>query len=250
MFRIAKETKRFPCRPAPGDGTGARSARAPARRRPRPGARAALLALATAAALLAPAPAAARYTVELIVFEHLGAARLHDELWAEDPGLPPFGEAVEPEAGASRAFRLLGPGSHGLNGVWSRLARSEGYRPLLHLAWRQPSLAKRRARPVRVRGAGAPEPASGGGQRPLPQPAVDGTVLLYASRFLHLEADLLYYRGRSEGASPGAAPAPGEDGAGDGFPAVFRLTQKRRMRLDELHYLDHPLIGVLVRVTR
>lgn len=237
MFRLANDAKRLPSPKGPGCG-------------PRRVARAALAALVSAAVLLWSPPAAARYTVELIVFEHLGAARLRDELWAEDPGLPPFGEAIAPEAGASRAYRRLGPGGHRLKGVWRRLARSDGYRPLFHVAWRQPSLAKRRARPVRIRSPEAPEPASGGEGRPAPRPAVDGTVLLYSSTFLHLDADLLYYRGGAQRATPGAAPFPGEDEAGDGFPTVFRLTQSRRMRLDELHYLDHPLIGVLVRVTR
>ena len=32
------------------------------------------------------------------------------------------------------------------------------------------------------------------------------------------------------------------------MPTLFRLTQTRRMRSGELHYLDHPLFGLLVQV--
>ena len=185
--------------------------------------------------------------MELIVFERLDAAHLHDELWAEDPGRPAFDEAIELATDPSQAFRLLTPGGHRLDGVRRRLAGSGIYRPFLHLAWRQPSLAKRRARHVRVRSARVPEPGAGESPPSL-RPAMDGTVQLYRGRFLHLNADLLYYRATLAGTSPGAVALP--DGDGDGFPTVFRLTQSRRMRLQELHYLDHPLFGVLVRVTR
>ena len=95
------------------------------------------------------------------------------------------------------------------------------------------------------------------------KPAVDGTVRVHRARFLHVEADLLYYRplaGDAGGAPPaaaatGAAPlADSPDTAfieqllaeEDGPARLFRLTERRRMRSKELHYLDHPLFGVLV----
>jgi hypothetical protein len=32
-------------------------------------------------------------------------------------------------------------------------------------------------------------------------------------------------------------------------PMVFRLNQSRKMRSTEVHYLDHPVLGVIVLVT-
>ena len=32
--------------------------------------------------------------------------------------------------------------------------------------------------------------------------------------------------------------------------ATYRMVQSRRMRSNELHYLDHPLFGVIVRINR
>ncbi len=53
----------------------------------------------------------------------------------------------------------------------------------------------------------------------------------------------------STGPEPGTREAADvEPGPGDAVPAppVFRLHQSRRMRSRELHYLDHPVLGMLV----
>lgn len=95
--------------------------------------------------------------------------------------------------------------------------------------------------------------------------ALDGTLRVHRARYLHVEADLLYYRpldgdtsvAPASGDAPDAAPmldSPdtaliehllAED---DVAPRLFRLTESRRMRSRELHYLDHPLFGMLVEV--
>ena len=296
----------------------------------------ALAILVLACGPLAAAHGASWYTVEMIVFERIGDANLDDEVWLTDPGRPPIDESIElnrasglalaqelGEGGAAApyAFRLLGRSHFRLGGVFSRLRGSRDYRPLLHVAWHQPGLSRRRARHAHVQGfrdpaggTGAYSPGAGA------WPVIDGTVQLYARRFLHLRADLLYYRrdprtdtdvlgasnvlpfaltpaegtqeeperAAEEVAAPSAedgaevsvsalpessslaasaAVGPGlvsESGSISGFPTtsehrgvahdgpppVFRMTTSRRMRPGELHYLDHPLFGVLVIVTR
>ena len=286
-----------------------------------------------------PAPEAqgARwYTVEMIVFERIGDENLHDEVWLANPGRPPIDESIElnrasglalaeelGEGGSAAlyAFRLLDRGHFRLGGVFSRLRGSRDYRPLLHVAWHQPGYSRRRAKHAHVQGfrdsaggSGAYSPGAGA------WPVIDGTVQLYARRFLHLRADLLYYRRdpRSDADFPdvseasSSAPASAEEtsdgsaqaaeampvssaddgaevsvsalpessslgttatvesglvsGSGTGAelpttgerrgvaqggpPPVFRMTTSRRMRPGELHYLDHPLFGVLVLVSR
>ena len=286
-----------------------------------------------------PAPEAqgARwYTVEMLVFERIGDENLHDEVWLANPGRPPTDESIEinrasglalaeelGEGGSTApyAFRLLDRGHFRLGGVFSRLRDSRDYHPLLHVAWHQPGYSQRRAKHAHVQGF---RDAAGGSGAYSPGadawPVIDGTVQLYARRFLHLRADLLYYRRdpRSDAdfpdvseASPSAAASAeemsggsaqaaeampvssAEDGAevsvsalpdnsllatdatvdpdivsdlgtGSGLPTtgerrgvaqggpppVFRMTASRRMRPGELHYLDHPLFGVLVLVSR
>ena len=296
--------------------------------------RSVLAALFLAIGLVPEGQGASWYTVELIVFERIDDANLDDEVWLGDPGRPPIDEsialggvsalALAQELGIARAaaryaFRPLDRGQFRLGGVFSRLRASRDYRPLLHIAWHQPGVSRRRAKHAHVQGwrdaqSGAGTSVPGAGT----WPAIDGTLQLYRRKFLHLRADLLYYRGdpgnaivaapdalpsgsspaqdtqeesaravepnaapvAGDGAAVTVSPLPGDSSlaaavddeanlvrgsdrepglpAADGprggtdraAPTVFRMTASRRMRPGELHYLDHPLFGLLVIVTR
>jgi hypothetical protein len=232
------------------------------------------------------------YTIELIVFEQIESTGLPSERWPLDPGRPPVDEAIQlavagelavtmdearPQASVQerRAFELLPEDELSLRETWARLRRSRDYRPVLHLGWRQPGFTREEARAVHVRSAPAEpavrrttprrfERADGGLATWIEPRKLEGTLRLYRSRYLHIEADLLYYR-------PDAAPLPlsGPDASGNGIadqsltaadvagpeaglarpPVLFRMTTQRRMRSRELHYLDHPLFGVIVLAT-
>lgn len=108
------------------------------------------------------------------------------------------------------------------------------------------------------------------------KPQLEGTLRLILSRYLHIETDLLlkepldeqpmYNDAQqanivlfSEPAMPASA-APGQSAKPDLFAMaeenaaqapyrVYFMHQSRRMRSNELHYLDHPLFGMLIKVT-
>ncbi len=221
----------------------------------------------------------------------------------EPPGELPNGRASEavplpegetpPSALGPRAFQLVPPEEYRLRDAWDRLNKSSAYRPLLHIAWIQPGYASEDARMVHVRnnnaalGTIAPSiaaPIAGDDEtlavfdepgyaptfsariqvaRDPGQAALDGTVRVHRARYLHVKADLLYYRPLDGDAS---APVPPDSGSPelplpdspdtalieqllaeeDVATRLFRLTESRRMRSAELHYLDHPLFGMLV----
>jgi len=194
------------------------------------------------------------YAVELIVFANLDASSAGDERWPVDPGTPTLEGAVElldasgPDAvqpGLRLAFQRLTGKALQLNSEWARLRRSATYRPLLHIAWRQPGLARAEARAVHLRRrAGAPTgdpqtvpvaPLASVSEAPV-LPVIDGTLRLYRARYLHLEVDLRYQP---------RVPPPGLDQEA----SVFRLTESRRVRSRKLYYFDNPLFGVLALVT-
>lgn len=162
------------------------------------------------------------WTVEAIVFERTSDGGLGSELWStrideprSDLALTPGGGIGLLAAGSTHASSIEAVPAAELayGGVASRLTRSGRYRALLHRGWRQPALSATEALPVRL--------AGGDGN------SVRGTVRLYASQHLHIETHLLYDRA----------------GAGS-----FELRENRRVRAGELHYLDHPLFGLLLRV--
>lgn len=206
-----------------------------------------------------------------------------------DGAAPQTELAAAPETLMPRAFQLIPPEELRLADAWTSLERSSAYRPLLHLGWIQPGFPAEQARLVHVRNdnaalgavtgrvngddaGGVPLEAGSGGApslasrieiaRDRSRVALDGTVRVHRARYLHVQADLLYYR-PVDGDSPApptaadsaALPAPDSPDTAfieqllaedDATPRLFRLTESRRMRSRELHYLDHPLFGVLL----
>jgi len=201
------------------------------------------LAAILAVALALPTGASARwFTAEIIVFDDLRREGIHAEHWPAEPGTPPLRNPID------LASRTVAPSQLRLGGVWNRLQRSAHYRPFLHAGWRVPGVPRRSARAVRL-GTGpgeddASEVADGlrtGHPRHATHPKhplVHGTVMVSLARFLQVEIDLLYHR-----------PVDGEPAPPDFAPTRFRLVAERRMRSGELHYIDHPLFGVLILIT-
>lgn len=169
------------------------------------------------------------YVVELIVFENLDPAVMRAETWRADPGTPALDQALELVTAAQQApWRLLAPAQLELGGLFQRLRSAARYRPLLHVGWVQPAEGSDRSAPVHVFSG-----MTGDGAIPSAAAPVDGTVAVRRSRFLHADIDLLLRKTAVAGAAP----------------LTVRLNGTRRLRSNELHYLDHPLFGVIIRVS-
>ncbi|EAR20592.1 CsiV family protein [Nitrococcus mobilis] len=199
-------------------------------------------------ALATPGLAQNTYAVEVVIFRHWEAPDNDAEFWPHQP--PPISRS------ATQRLVTLGPAASGadapgfnrlpatklqLAGIHQRLARSNDYRVLLHVGWRQPGLKPNNAAAVVLPLNWFP-PAqltagAGASQNPfesLPQGTrLWGTLRLLQRRYLHFQVDLRY---RRDGARAGDAAT------------VYPMTQSRRMRVGEIHYLDHPVLGILVQV--
>lgn len=99
----------------------------------------------------------------------------------------------------------------GLYAAYEQLRRSPSLRPLLHLTWLQPAELDQLSSPYHVRGE-----------------TVEGMLSLERGEYLYAIVDMEYR-------------------AADG--TVHRLREKRQLKFNEIHYLDHPAFGVLVRVS-
>ena len=169
----------------------------------------------TAALLLGAASQAGAqsnmFAIEVLVFAHLAGDARHEQAWRADPGEPDTSRASAVAAGGE--LSAIGPSSYRLSGAWQSLRNSAGYRPLRHLAWTQVGYSEARAPQVLV----------GDG----PGSDLHGVVQISRARFLHAKVDLIYQEAGQR----------------------YRFTSRRRMRSNQLHYLDHPMFGVLILVT-
>lgn len=107
------------------------------------------------------------------------------------------------------------------------IGRSPGIKIRSHQAWRQPGLPRAQAPWVALDTGG---------------PGLGGSIRISLSRFLHAEVDI---RVINPDANNSLASLDGLT-----QPTLVSFRESRRMRLEEIHYLDHPLAGVLVRIER
>ena len=161
------------------------------------------------------------YDVEILVFENLRTDG-SEELWrAQNPeeNIDGFETSTGTTPVGMDGGRGIYPlqGAKNMQAIADAMRRSSLYRPLLHWRWRQPGWERGQAVPLELRTTDS----SGA--------LLQGTVSVALSRYLHLTADLRLI----------------ESEAG----ASMTLRETRRMRSGELHYLDHPRFGVLVRIT-
>ncbi len=128
----------------------------------------------------------------------------------------------------------------------SRIGNSSNYALLAHMAWIQPGYAREDA--ITFPLAELAGPASG----------LHGDLTLQLSRYLHLQFDLAIDEQPETPAEESTAPLealvsfPDSWGSGETQPLApeYRITEKRRMRSGELHYIDHPKFGVLTRISK
>ncbi len=205
------------------------------------------------------------YNVELLVFSHLDV-----QIAGGAPAKPialPSGTLELSDTRAGDDFHALEADAFKLSAAASILAGSAGYHVIEHVAWQQPGWTEGAARPLHIHGGATYRSANASALLPDATPndaqsniaypyaerqmsvslkELDGTVKVALGRYLHVYTDLVY----REQVSASHAAQPGKH---ERQPASalyqYRVQNQRRMRSRELHYLDHPLVGVLVRIT-
>lgn len=188
------------------------------------------LTLVTLSSLTAMASAANLYKVEMLVFANQNGIGVNEEYW---PDIAPadVSGAVFPRSWDGyplQAFEELPRNDLRLSADASRLTRSSEYKVLYHSGWLQSIGSKSQARPVRIK-------ASTEGYE------LDGSISIYRNRFLHAQPSLQL---SSHGSMQQTLS---ETDSSDRYsPAAWLLQDARRMRSNEIHYIDHPHMGVLL----
>lgn len=151
-----------------------------------------------------------------------------------------------------------------------KIQRARDQRVLFSHRWEQGLLDKEHAPYVYIRG----------GEREGPHRELEGSLQISVERYLHVKAKFWLTRFKSaEGSAnstyeadppidqldsdsalggfdelePFTLPAPpftstGDLGSTPAVEQVFLFDQERRLRSKETHYLDHPVLGMLIRI--
>jgi hypothetical protein len=141
------------------------------------------------------------------------------------------------------------------------------YRPLMHVSWQQPSLTPTTVRAVHIQKYEEPETTvineiettgSNSEDSQFSDQNInediyqvldlifDGTIKLRSSRFLHVDVDIAFFP---------EFLAQAENRQEEGLfvqqqADYVRLQESRKIKLNEIHYFDHPFFGVVLRASR
>lgn len=219
------------------------------------------------------------YDVEIIIFENTESSSRDSETWPVNYtfSLPekvvelgePFNSEWLPEGTDPKySFVSLPAESYELKEELERLTNSTNRRVLLHARWRQPGMSQEIALPVHFTRIISPLPGETNNSAqqltqpddfnsplaaPVP-PQLEGLLRVTLSRYLHLEAELAYRTMQTQSV---LTPSPLQTGENrdpipvtESKPVVYYLNQnRRRMRSNELHYIDHPVLGILIKIS-
>jgi len=208
------------------------------------------------------------YQIEVLLFAQQPAYQRSTELWryrfnpdySSNPIALSSDSTTSPaEKVESAAFALLPASQHSLMSAAQRIKASPDLRLLSHAAWRQPVLDRKQAQAILIRT----------GEKFDTEFELEGTLTISLGRYLHAKTDLFF--SKFEPMESGQqldwtifdeeqldfeeskwnpelnAPAAGKTQFVR--TATANLSQSRRMRSNELHYIDHPLFGMLVQIS-
>lgn len=218
------------------------------------------------------------YEIEVVIFKFSDSRSAGNEVWPDLVKTASVEDSIELHN--STSFTLT-PGldtkgyfyskipaeKYRLNKEAEKLSASKKYEILYHSAWIQPGLDKENAEPIHIKatanGLDAPIMdsftsttinTSTDSYQPIVQTIgkavedvlLEGLITVELGRYLHINFDLKYKRD--------LAPVQGvmSTSSLNTYKDIkyYPVKMHRRMRSKEIHYIDHPLIGILVLATR
>ena len=174
------------------------------------------------------------YDFELIIFEDTSGRYANSEQWQHE--LPTAGTAATASAGTQSDHKNTNAEINisqikgiGLNKYAKKLKANKRYNVLVHKAWRQTGFADDAAIDIPI------DSRKTSGR----ENNVHGSIKIVLGRYLHIYTDMIYQQPRKDA-------APVWQGQASQQFKEYPINFHRRMRSKELHYLDHPMVGILV----
>ena len=179
--------------------------------------------------------AAPNYTVEVIVFENMATKGWTEERWPDEIELPNTDKSV-PLSSPQKSRLYLKNRNVQLKNVAAKIDKN--YRILFHQAWSQNAYGSKNTPSVLI------EKDRAGSSNLL------GTVQLYKTRFAHIQFDLEVEKRIPSKVKEAFAQHQQVDLEYLPSHWRFNLQESRKIKPGELHYIDHPLFGIVVQIRR
>lgn len=246
-----------------------------------------LLLSVTTISLAAKAPN--YFKVELIIFQNINQPSLQSEIWpstvkppnlyntillsqpadasnttqTSNPQSPqtPAPEATTPittTASGPTPYQLLTADQFTLQSIANKISNKQNYQIILHQAWIQPGVGKRFAKKIHIYGGQLYNDSGEVIQAVnLPQDPsdalwqVNGTIQLIKNRFFSANTNLILTLPSSQLTAASFQqidPTQTQTSLPDSLKS-FQMYQSRRLKPNELNYFDHPLFGMLIKIT-
>ncbi|MCK4865224.1 MAG: hypothetical protein KAT06_07315 [Gammaproteobacteria bacterium] len=216
------------------------------------------------------------YDVEIVIIENLSNKSRNSENWplqvnlvqpekTVQLGQPVLKKWLPKDVHLKSSYKLLKANTYQLTDKVEKISESKTQRVIFHTAWRQPGLDKKQALPIYFkREVPAPpvvedlsssdQNTEDGSLDAKSNPSVlEGVLRVTLARYLHFEAELTL-KGKIPEIEYSNNPFSVLDNQSElsvmDKQGVIHLKQKRRrIRSKELHYLDHPVLGILILIT-
>ncbi len=205
-------------------------------------------------------PKLIEYDVEVIIFEDANARYINSEDWAQEAVLaaPAPEETTQPpenldalsideinaiDENNTPPFKNIKPEI--LNKEYKRINNSKKYNVLFYGSWRQAGLDAKKAFEIDIQGLENNHKTNS-------KNTITGNFKLVLARYLHIYSQLDYQRNLNDTATEQAISNKETTEPSNETTAVkketYQINNHRRMRSKELHYIDHPLIGMLIQI--
>jgi hypothetical protein len=194
-------------------------------------------------------PKLIEYDVEIIIFEDAHARYINSEYWHENPDLTIAVTETEAGTGISEKnnnekmktgnFKTIKPAILGQE--YKRINNSSEYNVLFYGSWRQTGLDENKAFDIDIEELKNIHKTTS-------KNTITGHFKLELARYLHIYADLEYLRNQKKAITEKPAADTLSVDSSESEEAPYPIKIHRRMRSKELHYIDHPLVGMLIQI--
>lgn len=195
------------------------------------------------------------YQVEMIVFSRNDSGAAQQETWPKNIKLSyptNFVTLKSADVNDPAGFTTLKPNDRQLNAQAATIAKSGSYTLLFHQAWRQMIYAKKTSILI------------SGGKTFNGHQELEGSIDLSVAQFLKFQTNLWLTQFVSTQAAsllgnevegwpalpaiPNAEPTISDQPADFVTKRIIKVNQQRSMRSVEVHYIDHPLLGIIIKI--